>query len=79
MDPGACARVRALVRGGESLEAIEYALDRTDPGSLGAAACGGRVRAAVLHLLWRGELVTDLTTPLCRNAELWPAGQDRTR
>jgi hypothetical protein len=31
----------------------------------GLAGCDPAVaRAAVLHLLWRGELYTDLTTPL---------------
>jgi len=73
VDSQACTAVMAHVAGGESIEAVEDALQSLSSGYLAGVRERGRVRAAVLHLLWHGRLVTDLSVPLGLAAGLWPS------
>lgn len=61
VDSDACEDVLRQVTGGETIEAVEDALQRPAPAGWADGQGRGRVRAAVLHLLWRGRLLTDLT------------------
>jgi hypothetical protein len=54
-------RVRATSAENRTFGEVVGALDDCDPAA---------VRAAVLHLLWRGELKTDLSTPLSHRHQL---------
>ena len=74
VDSDACAEVMRRVTGGESIETVEHTLQRSMPSDPSGVRGRGCVRAAVLHLLWCGRLVTDLSRPLGIGAELWPAG-----
>jgi hypothetical protein len=62
--------VRAAVGPGSSIVDVERSLSGWD---------FRLVRPVVLHLVWRGDLVTDLTRPLDGLSLLRPAGQAVTR
>jgi len=64
VDPAAVEAVRACMRGGPALLGEVESLLR---------GRGLEVRPAVLHLVWRHELYTDLTAPLGTGSVLEPA------
>jgi hypothetical protein len=70
IDASLVESVRDAVGAGSSIADVERSLSRWD---------FRLVRPAVLHLLWRGELVTDLSRPLDGLSPLHLAGQAVTR
>lgn len=67
IDPGVLADVARAVRDPVSLGALERRLARTHPVN--------RVRPAVLHAVWRGDLRADLAAPLGTGTVLQAIGE----
>lgn len=62
IDPGAISRVVGCVGGESTIGSVEHAAGGDCPRTL--------LRPAILHLLWRGFLSTDLTRPLTVNTPI---------
>lgn len=68
IDEVVCAQVVAFVSGSERIEVVEDEIFNLLDARL-SKAC---IRAGVLHLMWRGDLLADLSAALSGRTEVWP-------